>query len=462
MGTKRIKIRKIALLMLLSPVFLLGQEIRTLTLEESVNLALKQNPAYQIAEREYEKSAAAVWEAWSAILPSVSGSASYSKAWSIQENTIPNFIKQMLGPSFPGYDEMPDFVRLSFGLENTFRYGLTLNQPIFLGGAGIAGVQIAVAGKRASAENMEAMRQNLIYQTVNSFYGCLLAQRLVDVQDEALRQAEANLDLVLKKYEAGSASGFEKMRAKVEVANLKPEFIAARNNYEMALTGLRTVLGMKEGISIEVSGELEFLPDDMADVSLTELERQALIYRPELKGLEQQEVIAAKGVTIARSQFLPKIFFTTDYSFLAMKNDYNLNRDDFSKGFTSALSLSMPLFQGFKNHKTYQKAKLDYKIVIDSGRQIKQQILAEVENAYNNFREAQEKYSSTEESIGLAREALRLANLNYEEGAGTQLDVMGSQLALTRARLNHASALYEYQMARYSLRKVTGILKTTL
>jgi outer membrane protein TolC len=62
----------------------------------------------------------------------------------------------------------------------------------------------------------------------------------------------------------------------------------------------------------------------------------------------------------------------------------------------------------------------------------------------------------------MAQEAMRLANLMYEEGASTQLDVMGARLALTQARLNYVSSLYEYQMARYGLRKAAGLLKGVL
>jgi outer membrane protein TolC len=85
-------------------------------------------------------------------------------------------------------------------------------------------------------------------------------------------------------------------------------------------------------------------------------------------------------------------------------------------------------------------------------------IAAEVELSQNDLLEAEEKYQAASESIELAREALRLANLRYEEGASTQLDVLGSQLSLRRAELNHVSALFEYQMARYELRLVTGTL----
>jgi outer membrane protein TolC len=162
---------------------------------------------------------------------------------------------------------------------------------------------------------------------------------------------------------------------------------------------------------------------------------------------------------IARSEFLPKVVFSTDYSFMAMRNNLDFVQDDFSKGFTSAVSLQIPLFHGFRNHQNYQKSKIDHKIVLDSRRQVRDGIAAEVEVAYNSFHEAKEKYLSASETVRLAEEALRLANLMYEEGTNTQLDVLTSSLALNQARLNYASSLYEYQVARYNLRKATGILE---
>ncbi len=439
-----------------------AQETLVLTLQKSVDMALERNPGITIAEKELDKASAGIMESYSSLLPVINGSASLQHAWDIQENTIPNFIKQMLGPSFPGYESMPDFVRLSFGLENTLTYGANITQPLFLGGAGIAGIKIAYAARRASESQLELQKQNLIYNTTNAFYASLLARDLVDVQEQALRQAQANLDIVLKKYDVGTASGFDKMRAEVEVANLKPAAIAAKNNFQATLTGLRTVLALPEDTAIELQGELEYAHDEFGDTTLEELRQLAFAHRPELATLQAQKNIASKSVAVSRSQFLPKLFFTTNYSFLAMRNDYDFRSDDLSKGFTSAISLQMPLFTGFKNAKQYQKAKIDYKIMNDTEQLLNDGIIAEVELAYNKYKEAEEKYFAANESIDLAEEALRLANLMYEEGASTQLDVLSSQLALTRARLNYASALYEYQMSRYGMRKVAGTLTDVL
>ncbi len=446
-----------------------AQDELELTLEGCVDLAFKKNPELQMAEKQVAKAKASVWESYSTILPQVQASASFQRAWEIQQTTIPNFIKLMMPPDLgnliPELQGMPDYVQIAFGLENTYTYGASLTQPLFLGGAGVAGVKIARSAYRASQKELEAQRQDLILQTTNAFYACLVASEIVTVQQEALSQAEENFATVEKKYNVGSASGFDKMRAEVEVANLKPQVITAKNNYNSALTGLRTVLGLDRDTLIKIQGSLTFANDDLSSISLADLQKMALIKRPVVQALDEQKNISKKSITVAKSQFLPKLFFTTDYSYLAMKGDdplSKLSQDDFSKGFTSAISLQIPLFTGFKNTKQYQKAKIDYNIMMDTERQMQNNIAAEVEIAYNKFKETLEKYESANQSVALAKEALRLANLMYEEGANTQLDVMGSRLALTQAQLNFISSLYEYQMARYQLRRVTGTLKGIL
>lgn len=450
----------LVIIVFLSIVVGYAQEKRVLTLENSMSIAFENNPELQMAEKELAKTKAGIWEAYSAILPTINGNVNFQHAWDIQETTIPNFIKQMMGDQAP--PGMPDYVRISFGLENTFTYGATLSQPLFLGGAGIAGIKIAYASKRAAEQNYQSTRQQLIYDVSDAFYGCLLTKELVDVTQKALEQAEANYNMVNKKYKAGTASGFDQMRAKVEVANLKPELISARNNHQLSLTRLRNILGLQKDVDFLVQGALMYEKDPYGEMPLDSLQSKALKNRPEMQALMEQKYISKKSIAIARSNFLPKLFFQTDYSKMAMRNDYKFTDEDFSKGFTSAISLQIPLFTGFKNLKSYQKSQLDYRIMIDTEKQVKDGITAEVEVAFNKFNEAKEKYLSAAESVDLAEESLRLATLMYEEGASTQLDVLSAQLALNRSRVNYASSIYEYQMARYQLRKVTGNLKEIL
>ena len=431
-----------------------GQDSLHVTLEQSVAIALQKNPEIRMAEKELSKARAGVWEAVANLGPKANASVNYQHVWELQKTKIPNFLQDILGG--------PDYLEFAFGLENTLTYGASVTMPVFIGGAGWAGVRIANAAKRTAESSLEAVRQGLIYNTVNAFYACLLAKEVVAVQEQAMEQSRANLDLVRKKLESGTASGFDRMRAEVDLANLQPQLISSRNGFQSAMTGLRMLMGLAENAPVAIDGRLEYADDDLDSLSLSDVEALARRHRPEFNTLRARQSMASGGVAIARSQFLPKLFFQTDYSFLNMWNKNEYDQDMASKGFTSALSLQIPLFGGFNNWQGYHKARLDYKITKDAEKQIGDGIAAEVEMAFNKFREGREKYQSAKESIAMAQEAMRLANLMYAEGASTQLDVMGARLALTQARLNHASSLYEYQMARYQLRKSAGILTGVL
>lgn len=459
-----IAIRPILTLLMLIPFAAAGlfaQDKLTLTLDQTVELALAQNPELRIAEKELARANAGVGEAFSVLLPQLDGYANFQHNWEIQTSRIPNFIKPMLGPLagvIPEIEQMPDYVDIAFGLENMLNFGATVRQPLFLGGGGLAGVRSAKAAHRAAEHNLALERQSLIFRAAGAFYACITAQELVEVREEALAEARANFDVVDKKYRVGAASGFDRMRAEVEVANLEPEVIAARNNYQSALTALRTLLGMEPGTGVEISGDLVYTEDGLGDLALLELEELALVQRPEIKALAEQKNMVRQGVAIARSEFLPKLYFQTDYSYLAMRNDLDFRAEDFSKGFFSSLTLQIPLFHGLRSNWQYQKARLSAKIMEDAEKQLRDRIIGEVEIAYNTFREAKQKFLSAGKTVEMAAEALRLANLMYEEGASTQLDVLNSRLALTRARMSYATTLFEYQVARYALRRATGQL----
>ncbi len=450
------------LLTLLFTTLLFAEEPMVLTIERSVELALANNPSYQMKLKEVQKAKASVVEAYSNLLPQVNATASLQHAWDIQQTTIPNFIKAMLGPLYPGAELMPDYVRLSFGLENTFVYGASVIQPLFLGGAGIAGVQISRAALEAAQQNLESTRQKLLYQTAAAFYGCILAQEVVAVRESALEEARKNLEVVRKKYDAGAASKFDLMRAEVNAANLQPEAISARNAYRNALTMLKMILALPMETEVKVEGRLFYTEDEFAELKLEDYQRIAAANRPEMRTLEMSKTMALKGITAARSAFLPKVFFQTDYSYLAMRNDFKFTQDDFSKGFTSAVAVQLPLFTGFKSATQYQKARLDYKMMLDNEKQAEDGIAAEVEAAFHKLEEAKQRFASAAETVELAKESFRLAGMMYEEGANTQLDVFTAQVGLTAAQLNYLSSLYDYQMARYSLRLATGQLKSIL
>ncbi len=443
----------------------LAQEKVTLTLEQSVAYALEHSPELAVARNEYEKAGAGVWQAWSAVLPRLDGYANFQHSWEIQTTRIPNFLKPMLGPlgtMIPGVSAMPDFVDISFGLENMMRYGAMVTQPLFLGGAGRAGIRMANAAERAAEHTLALKRQTLVLDVATAFYSVLLAQELVRVQEDAYAHAKANLDVVTKKFDVGAASPFDRMRAQVEAGTIEPDLIAARNAFRSSLATLRTVLGLDGPATIEVAGEFQYVPEEFSTRPLAELQGIALERRRESRIMEERKTIADNGIAVARSAYWPTLLFQTDLSYLGMRDDLRFSRPDFSKGITSSITLSLPIFTGFRGMKESEKAQLDYRSVLEDERRLVNGIGAEVEVALNTFHEADEKHRSALETVNLSKEALRLATVMYNEGVNTQLDVLNSRLALTRAQVNYANSMFEYQIARYRLRKAIGHLDGVL
>jgi outer membrane protein len=456
---------RFAVLLFLLPLSGQGQEKMTLTLEQSMAVALQHSPDLAVARNDYDKAGTGVWQAWSTVLPRLDGYANLQHSWEIQTSRIPNFLKPMLGPLgtiVPGVGQMPDYVDIAFGLENTLRYGATLTQPLFLGGAGMAGIRTANAAERAAGYTLDLRRQTLILDVATAFYSVLLARELVRVQENALSQAQANLERVMKKFDVGMASPFDKMRAQVDVATIKPDVIAARNSYQSSLSTMRTVLGLDPSAYIDVTGEFQFVAEEYARRSLNDLQTLALERRREKSIMDEQKTMADNTVSIAHSAYWPTLIFQTDLSYLAMRENLRFARPDFSRGITSSLTLQLPIFAGFRTMKESEKAELDYRSVQEQERRLVNGISAEVEITLNGLHEAEEKYHSALETVKLGTEALRLATVMYNEGANTQLDVLNSQLALTRAQVNYANTMFEYQVARYRLRKAIGCLDGVL
>ena len=60
-------------------------------------------------------------------------------------------------------------------------------------------------------------------------------------------------------------------------------------------------------------------------------------------------------------------------------------------------------------------------------------------------------------TIAQAEEGLKIANLRFETGVGTQLEVLSAQAALTEARSQLAVATFMFRKARAELRKATTV-----
>jgi len=410
----------------------------SITLAYAQQIALEKNPQLQSAQKDIDKAAAQARQARGNLLPSVSAYTNYNHNFELPIFTI----------DFGG-------TKQSFraGSKENITSGLQLQQPLFMGGAVYSGYQMAQQGKILASNQANLTMQEMLLQVRQAFYNALFSKELIAVAKEALTNVQRNLNQVQKQYNVGTASGFDLLRAQVQVSNTEPQLIAAQHRHEQALTGLRTIIGLDKEANIRVVGSLEYEKTDLVEQELAELQRQALQQRIEMKNIRIQREMQRENLDIARAKYMPSLAMSASVQHQMQEDEFGLDRQDFVRSISGGLSLSIPLFAGGSNYAGVQQAKVELKQVDDTEQQVRNMINAEVESAYYSLLDGREKLESQNKTIEQAKESLRLADLMYAEGTATQLDVLNAQLALQQARSNYSQYLLQYNVARDQLNK---------
>jgi len=437
------KARSLSLVILLvffSAKFSFPQETLTLTLEESIRLALAKNPNHLATEERLETAKAQVREAAANFFPSLN-------AQGLQ--TIDEKLFVLEFPSFiPG--QLPQ--RISIDFTKDYQFALSLSLPLFTSGRLTSGFKQAKYNLLATEEVVRQSKHMTVFNAKQAFYGCLLAESFVKVAEEAVEVAEKHYKNVKSLYEVGMASKFDLLRSEVQVANLKPQLIKARNNLKIAELALKTLLGLDLSQPVEIKGDLTYEP---FNPDLEESISKALSNRPEISQLRYQKDVAGEMLKMSRASNLPTIALSGAFNYWADK--FSFKRDTWESYYTINLVFSMPLFNGFATSARVAQSKAMIREIELTDQGLQNMIKFEVSEALLKLKEANESLLSQEKNVEQAQESLRIAELNFAEGMATTLDVSSAQAALTLAKTNYSQAMYDYVISRAQLEKAMGV-----
>jgi outer membrane protein TolC len=410
-----------------------------LTLDEAIAMALRQNPFHQATQEQIGQAKAQVRQAAAGFLPTLNAQGTDTLDEKLFVLEFPSLI--------PG--EPPQ--RFSIDFTKDYQMALAFSLPLFTGGRLTAGYKQANYGLQASREAVRLSEQETVFEVKRAFYGYLLAKEYSAVADESLSLAERFRDNVKNLYEVGMASKFDLLLSEVQVTNLKPPAIRAKNAIEVAALGLKTVLGIPLDAPIEVKGELASPPLDPAAAGVIE---EALAQRPELRQLDYQRLMAGEMLKIARGSALPSLAIGGAYNFWS--DALNFRKGTWQNYYTINLSLNVPIFNGFEAQARIGESKAVIRELEWTRKGLSESIALEVRQAVLNRDQARETLLSQEKNVEQAREAVRIAELNYAEGLATNLDVLTAQVGLRQAGTNYSLALYDCVISDAQLEKAIG------
>ncbi len=400
----------------------------TLTLDQAMDYALKNNTDVQTQVEAIQVAKAQYIQARASILPQLN--------LTMEAERLDN-----LGVSTSSGTNADE-------LFSTF----SLSQPLFTFGKLGSAIKFERLAIQVEETQLEQTKQTITLSVTSVFYDVLLQQELIRVSEEALRNAEDHLKESKLRFNQGVNTQFDVTQAEVNVANQKPALISARNKLIQSQQNLNQLFNLPPNTKIDVTGKLdyvEYLPDSEKDWQI------ARDNRPDLK---------AQKLTVQQNEAELSLKHALHYPTIAANGDYTLQSNRYQGApvydFTSwsaNVTLTMPIFDGLNISGQVKQAKAALQQAQLSYEKTLLAVQTQVEQAILQIREQKELVDAAKEAIDLATLSLKMARLSYQNGRATTLDVTDAELSLTTAESNWAKALHDYSIALATLKNAMGV-----
>ncbi|OQX80349.1 MAG: hypothetical protein B6D56_05280 [Candidatus Omnitrophica bacterium 4484_70.1] len=399
------------------------EKILVLDEKKAVKIALKRNWDILIKDEKLKEAKAQILKTWSALFPQISGFASYQK-----------------------YNNHP-FITY----ENNQGYGINADQIIF-------NLEIFNTIRKASSffkSAKEEKREQLnavIFEVKKAFLYSLIAQKSLEVTQNALNLARKYLKTTKIRFENGEASDYDVLRAEVEVKNLEYKFLKAKSAYETSLNYLKLLLGINLQEKLKIKGKVEF-KRFRKDFSC--LVKSALSRRPLIKAIEFKEESLKHNLRAVKSEFLSSLVL--NFQDIANEKEvFAFNRGKYEDYWILTLRLNFPIFEGGLRFFKLKEAKAQLKqIKLLKGKTISG-IKIEIKNALLNLESAKKEVEATQSNVKDANRMYEIIYKRYLEGEASYLDILDARNTLLASQLNNLQTLFDYNLSLLKLKYFTG------
>ncbi|MCR9015376.1 TolC family protein [Aquiflexum gelatinilyticum] len=427
-----------------------SDQVLKLTLEESLRYALENNVDAKNAQLETMIAKAQIVERRSAGLPQITGSYDITHNAAIPIVFVPN------EGGFQQPDIDSDVLPLRFGVNYSSALVVQLNQMIF-DGSYFVGLKAARTYKMLTEFDKEKSEID-VKETIKKAYFSVL------VNEQRSRLIGANLgrlDTLLKEtqalFEAGFSEKIDVSRIRVQRNNLLTEMDRVNAARDISVQLLKLQMGLPMEFDIELA---ESLSDLNSPQEINELFAFEGTRRVEMDQINTNIDLVGLDIKYTTSQYIPNLDFFGTYQRNAAAQSTGLiwENDRWFTGAFIGLRLSIPIFDGLLKSSQIQQKRAQLSQLENQKLFLESNIEVEKFQARTNLENNIQALKVQQENRELAMEVFRMAKIKYDEGVGSNLEVVEADSALKDAETNYFSALYDALIAKVDLEKALGLL----
>lgn len=463
---------------------------QSLSLEECKSMALEHNFKIRIATEHVGAANDLSKSAKTAFLPSFSANGMYTrtnKQFSLLENDMiipvipfstidpesgqfdPNldpantFVMNPISggilldkdgnPVFKNYAWLPKD-QLKIGSKNTFIGGVSMFQPIYVGGKIRELYKISQYGENIANSNKKVEESEVAYNVEEAYWRVVSLQekvKMVEAYQQLLEKLSVDLENL---YAEGIIIKNDLLKVKVKTNEVNLNLLKAKNGLTLSRMALCQLTGLPLSSSIILTDSLGHSVELTPEMAYAD---SALAQRAELEALRQGVNIANSSVQVMKSRYLPNIGLTANYM-LMNPNPYNGFAEEFGGDWNVGVAINIPIYHWNDKAHTLRAARHEQKAAELKLQEAREMISLQVQQAIFRAIESSKKVQMADENLKLAEENLKVATDSFNEGMVKTTDILEAQAMWHDAFSELIDARMENKLGIINLRKVSGNL----
>lgn len=421
---------------------------RALSLQQCIEFAMQNSNKIKSAFLDVKIAEAKSREFIALGLPQVDGSAGFANNYKVPVSFIP---AQFFDPNASG------FAPVKFQPQYAAKAGIEVNQLI-VDGSYFIGLRAAKVYKELATTDLTRNKIELSEAVTKAYYSALVSKEGLALIEKNLERLDSLLSETEKIYKNGFVEKLDVDRIRVTRNNLLVERQKSENMTALSIYVLKNTIGMDINEEVVLTDQLadielsnESLPDDDFDYK----------NRIEYKNLLVQKRLTEYDVKNNTYAYLPSLsaFFNIGANSASdnLRDIGNFGDNWFGNG-AFGLRLTVPIFDGLRKSNKIQQLKLNIQKIDYGFDELRRGVQLELKQTTLNYAAALRQAETRKQNLELAQEVARVAKIKYEQGVGSNLEVITAETDLREAQTNYYSALYDTLIAKVERERALGVL----
>ncbi len=432
------------------------------SLKQAVDYAIANKPAVKNAVLDEKIARKKVNEITGIGLPQLNGTAEFNDFLQLPTSFLPDFISPsvygvlikegVLTPDkFPQGD--PALFPVQFGTKYTAQAGVTLSQLIF-DGSYIVGLRASKTYVDLARKNTQRTRIETAAEVTKAYYGVIVNERRLSLIDANITRLTKAFNDTKALNEQGFVEKIDVDRLAVTLNSLEVEKQKLQNFIKLSHYLLKFQMGMPVDAQLTLTdsiSETNFVPqpDDKPDYTK----------RIEYSLLQTQKTLLTLDMQRHKSGYLPSLVAFGSANTQAQRNEFNFfEGGDWFQTAVIGARLTIPIFDGLQKHARIQQAKISLQKTDNDMYALENAIALDINNARLMYENTTRTLEIQRKNMELAQEIVRVAQIKYNEGIGSNLEVVTAESSLKEAQTNYFNALYDVVISQVDLQRAKGTL----